>query len=878
MYNDAEPASTKVDAITPMMAQYFALKAEAADSLLFFRMGDFYEMFFDDAVAAAAALDIALTKRGQHLGKDVAMCGVPIHAADTYLARLISRGFRVAIAEQVEDPAEARKRGAKSVVRREIIRVITPGTLTEETLLDARAANWLVAVGEAEGGMGLAWCDLSSGDLLTAPVGDGQLAAELARLRPAEVLVAEGRSVAAPAPVTVRPRGDFDSSGGERRLRDRFDVGTLDGFGAFTRAELAAAGALLAFVEATQKPAPLRLKPPLRHLPASAMMIDAATRASLELTETLAGARKGSLLDCVDLTVTGPGARLLAQNIAAPLTSPGDIAERLDLVAWFEAAPVLRERTRAALKGIADIDRAIGRLAAGRGSPRDLGLLRNALGGAAELRVILETADRLGMPGMLDRLLARVGPHGAFIEQLSAVLVAEPGLAVADGGFIREGCDPALDELRSLAQDARRHVAALEARYRSETGVSALKIRHNNVLGYHIEVAARFADPLMSADSGFTHRQTLAGVVRFNSVDLAELAAKIAAASSQALQIEATHFEALRQAALSEAPRAGETAAALARIDVAAGLAEKAAREGWTRPLVDDGTRFEIVAGRHPVVEAALGKSRGAFVANDCDLGPDQRLWLVTGPNMAGKSTFLRQNALIAVLAQAGSFVPAGSAHIGVVDRLFSRVGASDNLAEGRSTFMVEMVETAAILRQAGARALVILDEVGRGTSTYDGLAIAWAVVEAIHDGLGCRCLFATHYHELTSLAERLKSLHLATIRVREWNDDLVFLHEVTAGAADRSYGLAVARLAGLPAAITQRAGEVLGRLEDRRAKTGGIAAGLADLPLFSAAPAAPPKADALRAALAALRPDELSPRAALDALYDLKRLLDADG
>ena len=860
-----------------MMEQYLALKAEAGDSLLFFRMGDFYEMFFQDAVAAAGALDIALTKRGQHMGEDIAMCGVPAHSHETYLARLISKGFRVAIAEQVEDPAEAKKRGSKSVVRRAVIRVVTPGTLTEENLLDARSANRLAAIGEAEGRMGLAWCDLSSGEFMTAPVDAALVGAELARLRPAELLLADGREAPAGHLVAVRPRADFDSTAGERKLCRRFDVGTLDGFGAFTRAELAAAGALMAFVEATQKDAAVRLRPPARHLPESAMLIDAATRASLELAETMAGSRKGSLLDCIDLTVTGAGARRLGADLAAPLTDPETIARRLDLVGWFVGAPTIRERVRAALKRIADIERALGRLSAGRGSPRDLGLLRDALSGALDLKRLL-SESQLGVPAMLADCLDRIGPHGALVEGLAAALVPEPGFSVSDGGFIAEGFDPALDELRGLAQDGRRHIAALEACYRDATGIAALKIRHNNVLGYHVEVSARYADPLMAADSGFTHRQTLAGVVRFNSVDLADLAARIAEASTKALALETAHFAALRDTVLAEAEAAGETAAALARIDVAAALAELAARGGWVRPEVDASTAFDIRGGRHPVVEAALGTKREAFVANDCDLGPECRLWLLTGPNMAGKSTFLRQNALLAVLAQTGSFVPAQSVHIGVVDRLFSRVGASDNLAEGRSTFMVEMVETAAILRQATARSLVILDEVGRGTSTYDGLAIAWAVVEAVHDSLASRCLFATHYHELTVLAERLSAVHLATVKVREWKGELVFLHEVIAGAADRSYGLAVARLAGLPELVTHRASEVLARLEQGKAKTGGIAAGLGDLPLFSAAAPSAPARDALRDALASLRPDEMSPREALDALYDLKRLADGGG
>ena len=873
MAEKTSPDPAKAAAASPMMQQFLSLKAEAGESaLLFFRMGDFFELFFDDAVRAAAALDIALTKRGEHAGEPVPMCGVPAHSAESYLARLIAKDFRVAIADQVEDPAEAKKRGSKSVVRREIVRVVTPGTLTEEALLDARAANHLAALAEAGGARALAWCDMSTGGFRTAPVTPDALGAELARLDPAELIVAEGTDVPGEWPLTPLPKGDFDSARGEAALKSRFEVGALDGLGDFTRAEVAAAGALLAYVEATQMAAAVRLRAPERELPGGFMAIDAATRESLEIARTAKGERKGSLTGCLDETRTAAGARLLAADIAAPLTEPARIAARLDLVAAFEAGGAVRATLREDLKAVPDLERALGRLAAGRGSPRDLGQLRDGLFRADEIRDRLAAATLLGPPPMLAQLLAAIGPNGDLTGRLSRALVPEPGLSVNEGGFVAEGYDEALDEHRSLAKDARRHIAALEADYRAHTGVQTLRVKHNNVLGYFIEVAPKHADAMMAAGSPYTHRQTLANAVRFNSEALAELATRIAQAQSRALALEAEHFAALRESVVAHAPVIERTAAALARLDVAAGLAELAARRGWVRPVVDGGHDFAVEKGRHPVVEAAL--QSGTFVANDCDLSRAQRAWLVTGPNMAGKSTFLRQNALIAIMAQAGSFVPAASARIGVVDRLFSRVGASDNLAEGRSTFMVEMVETAAILRQATDRSLVILDEVGRGTSTYDGLAIAWAVLESVHDELRARCLFASHYHELTALAERLDALALATVRVREWKGELVFLHEVIAGAADRSYGLAVARLAGMPDGAVKRAGEVLAKLESRRAETGGIAAGLEDLPLFSASRAAEtPAADRLRERLSAVRPDELTPRAALDLIYELRGL-----
>ena len=851
---------------SPMMAQYLGLKAEVPDCLLFYRMGDFYELFFDDAAAAAATLDIALTRRGEHDGLPIPMCGVPVHSHEVYLQRLIKGGHRVAIAEQIEDPKAARARGGKAVVARAIVRIVTPGTLTEAALLDARASNWLAAVAPGAGGTGLAWCDVSTGVFRTLAGSVDGIAAALARLAPGEVIAPEGWDARA----TPRPMRDFDSAAGAARLKAMFGVVTLDGFGQFSRGELAAAGALLAYLDRAGAGSLPMLRPPVAERSDACMGIDAATRASLELTRSVAGGRAGSLLDCIDLTVTGGGGRLLAGDLAGPLTDHHAIGARLDAVGWFVDDAVARTRAREALKACPDIERAMARLALGRGGPRDLAAVRDGLALATALKAAL-TAP-LGLPALLAATLDGIGAHGSDIDRLRAALVPEPPVDIAKGGAIAPSYDAALDELRAAGSDGRRLVAALETRLRDNTGVAALKVRHNNVLGYHIEVPARAADPLMRPESGFIHRQTLAGVVRFGSPELHDLGLRIAQAGDHALAAEAAHFEELREGVLAHAAVIAGTALALARLDVCAGLAELAGQGGWVRPTVDDSCAFCIEAGRHPVVEAATRAARQPFVANDCDLSESQRLWLVTGPNMAGKSTFLRQNALLAVLAQAGSFVPAKAAHIGVVDRLFSRVGASDDLAAGRSTFMVEMVETAAILTQATRSSLVILDEVGRGTSTYDGLAIAWGVLEAIHDGLACRCLFATHYHELTRLSERLGCLSLATVRVREWQGELVFLHEVAPGSADRSYGLAVARLAGLPAPVIARAKEVLARLETQRDKTGGLAAALTDLPLFAAAPAPPPR-DGLRDALAEVAPDALSPRAALDLIYELKRL-----
>ena len=849
-----------------MIAQYLAIKAQAdmaaPGSLLFFRMGDFYELFFDDAAAAAATLDIALTRRGEHAGQPIPMCGVPVHAHENYLARLIRAGHRVAIAEQVEDPAEAKRRGSKSVVARAITRIVTPGTVTEAGLLEPRRANWLAAITVDGQAAGLAWVDLSTGAFHTRAGSVTELKAELARLAPAETLVPEGSGLAGLA----RPAADFSAARAEATLKSRFGVATLDGWGDFSRAELAAAGACLAYAQETARASAPLILPPRRELPGSTMAIDAATRVSLELQR---GASRHSLEAAIDATVTASGARQLGADIAAPLTDPAAIAARLDMVGWFHADPLTRAATRDTLAGLPDIARALARIAVGRWSPRDLGQLGTGLALALQLKAALAARDT-APPALLAETLARIGLGlGGLVEQLARTLVDEPPIELP--GAIRPGLDAALDALRDTARDGRSAVAALEARLKAETGIAALKIRHNNVLGYHIEVPAPRADPLLRADSGFIHRQTMAGAVRFSSPELGELATRIAQAADHALAAEAAHLEELRAAVLALTHAISDTAAALARLDVAAALAELAASENWVRPTVDGSTGFHIEGGRHPVVELAVRKTGTRFTPNDCDLSTDRRVWLVTGPNMAGKSTFLRQNALIAVLAQAGSYVPATSAHIGVVDRLYSRVGAADDLAEGRSTFMVEMVETAAILTGATNRSLVILDEVGRGTSTYDGLAIAWAVLEAVHDDLQCRCLFATHYHELVPLTARLAGLASVTVKVREWKGDLVFLHQVAPGAADKSYGLAVARLAGIPGPVLTRARAILTRLETRREQTGGIAAGVDSLPLFAAPAAA--AGDELREKLAGIDPDNITPREALDLLADLKAL-----
>ena len=862
---------------TPMMQQYFDLKAEAGDCLLFYRMGDFFELFFDDAKTAAGVLDIALTTRGEHGGEAVPMCGVPVHSAEGYLARLIRAGCRVAIAEQVETPDEARERArrdgspvSKALVKRDIVRFVTAGTLTEEALLEPRRANMLAAVCEVRGLCGVAACDISTGAMTLEECAPERLPASLARIGASEVVAPEGWDETA-LDTVVRPRGDFASEHGEARLKRVHGVATLDGFGQFTRAMLAAAGGLISYLEHAGRGSLPLLLPPRARASGEHMAMDEATRASLEIVASQQGERAGSLIAAIDRCVTGAGARQLAEDLSAPLADRNEIEARLALVDFILRDPLLREDVRAMLRSLPDIGRALGRLVAGRGSPRDLGQIRDGLSEARRIHELLRTkADR---PALLDALLPPLAGHGELTDLLSRALVPAPPTERQSGRYIAQGYDASLDDLREVSGNARRAIAAMEARYREETGTPSLKIRHNGVLGYFIEVPSKHADKLMAPESGFTHRQTMANAVRFNSLTLHEEANRIAEAGGRALAAEEAHFEELTQRVADRREAIAATAAALARLDVATGQAERASDGEWCRPTISEEAVLEIEAGRHPVVEAALAANGGRFVANDCALSESDRLWLVGGPNMGGKSTFLRQNALIVLMAQAGGFVPARSAHVGLVDQMFSRVGASDNLARGRSTFMVEMVETAAILSQATARSFVILDEVGRGTSTYDGLALAWAVAEAIHETNRSRCLFATHYHEMARLAETCDALSLHHVRAKEWKGDLVLLHELAEGAADRSYGLAVAKLAGVPAPVVRRARGVLDKLEKGRAETGGLGAGLGELPLFAASFAAQEDhVDALRERLRETDIDALSPRDALELLYQLKQ------
>ena len=858
---DRSLAPPSPDGATPAMAQWFAAKAIHPDALLFFRMGDFYEMFFADAEAAATALDIALTHRGTHGGKPIAMCGVPVHAAETYLMRLIRRGFRVAIGEQME---EAKNRTGKAPIRREVVRLITPGTLTEDALLDSSRPNLLLALVP---GLGAAWLDISTGLFETQSLAPPALPALLGRLDPAEILAPDSLDLgdwaarrAPDFPIPATPAAD---------LAAHFGAASMDAFGSFTPPELAAAALALAYVRSTQAGKLPRLSHPAPQGEAATMELDAATRASLEITRARDGGTAHTLLAAIGRTATAPGARLLAEFLASPLTDPAAIAARQDGWAWLLANPPPAAALHAALRGAPDMARALARLSLARGGPRDLAAIRDGIEAAraaiaalaGPLPTLLATLrDALGLPPALPDLLGRALADPAPIR-----------LDPAEGGrAISPGFDAELDAERALRDDSRRVIAAMQLDYAQKFGVASLKIRHHAQLGYVIEAPAAAVEKLREHPE-LTLRQGMANGARFTHPALSELDRRISEAGDRAAARERVIFAHLIAQTLAQADPIAAAAAALALLDVLHSAARLAAPGTWCRPEVIDGPDFLVRDGRHPVVEAALAGT-AAFVPNACDLSPDRRVLLLTGPNMAGKSTFLRQNALIAILAQAGLPVPAAAARIGVVDRLFSRVGAADDLARGRSTFMVEMTETASILHQAGPRSLVIVDEIGRGTATRDGLAIAWAVLEALHNSIRCRTIFATHFHELAQLTIELPRLKPHTMRVKEWRQNVVFLHEIAEGAGGRSWGVHVARLAGVPAPVVKRAGILLEKLEARD----GRLTEAASLPLFAAAPEpeAPPPQDPLREALAALTPDTLTPRDALDALYRLHALL----
>ena len=863
------------EGVTPTMQQFLAIKARHADCMLFYRMGDFYELFFDDAVKAASILDIALTKRGKHNGEDIPMCGVPVHSHEAYLEKLIRAGVRIAICEQLEEPAEAKKRGYKAIIQRDVVRIITAGTITEENLLDSRQANYLAALTNSSGSnynYVISWLDISTGEFHITSANKQTISMELARINPRELLIPETLTATPELQdfksiFTTQPDSLFDARRAQRLLKETYNIASLEIFGEFSPPELSACGALLDYVKLTQKESLPRLDAPRREDIGANMLIDAASQRNLELMTTLSGKRKGSLFSVIDETITSAGARLLAVQLSAPQTDVVAINERLDNVQLFTEKSKLCSDIRGFLKECPDIERALSRLCLARGGPRDAMIIAAGLASAQSVRVELELQNKI-LPEGLYAITPALDGHETLIEHIRKIIKPDAPILARDGNFVKHGHSAALDELRNLRDESQKLIIALQQKYIEITGISTLKIRFNNMLGYFAEITQQHQSKITN---DFIHRQTLANNLRYSTVELSELERKINEAAGNALKLEQEIFAKLLAEIITASEKIIITARALAQIDVSTAFAYLAVARNYARPVVDNTIAFDICGGRHPVVEASLTENGAAFMGNSCNLENAQRLWLLTGPNMAGKSTFLRQNALIAILAQAGSFVPAQSATIGIVDRLFSRVGAADDLARGHSTFMVEMVETATILHQATPRSLVILDEIGRGTATFDGLSIAWAVVEHLHNTTKCRGLFATHYHELTELTDSLPALSCHTMKVKEWKGDLIFLHEVASGSADRSYGIHVARLAGLPAVVITRAADILHQLEKGQRSSPALAA---SLPLFSYAPptsTTSPQLIALADEIKNLSPDGLSPREALEMLYKLK-------
>jgi DNA mismatch repair protein MutS len=858
------------------MAQWFVAKGQHPDAMIFFRMGDFFELFFEDAHKAADLLGLAVAYRGEHKGEPIPMAGVPAHALEGYLARLIRLGLRVAICDQRETPEQAKARKAPTI-RREVVRLVTPGTVTEDALLDGARPAWLLALCPCEGEMGAAWVDLSTGAFRTESLPPAEVPALLARLEPAELLAPAALD---DAPIlagwTERIAPVEPPRDPARVLSDFYGVAGMDGFGAFTPGELAAAAMALAYLRSTQGEAAPRLRPPEPAGGATSLRMDAATRRSLEILRSERGDTRNCLLSAVDRTLTAAGARELAARLACPLAELAPIAARHDAVAWLLAEAPVRVGLRGQLKGAPDMARALGRLSLDRFAPRDLAGLREGLARAEAMAVLLAGGE---LPALLllaaDALLPDGSPRAELARALAEILPAR----LEDGGIIAPGYDGELDALRRLRDDGRSAIAAMQLDLAQAWGVASLKIRHHQQFGYLAEMPAAAGEVLLrkppaAGPMAPVHRQSMANAHRFTCAALAELDRKLAEAGQHAARREALVVRHLRGLCLDAAAAIDAAAWAMAEFDLHAASAELAAGARWCRPEMVERADFRIRQGRHPVVEAALARDRlkaSAFVPNDADLSPGQRLCLLTGPNMAGKSTFLRQNAIMAILAQAGLFVPAAEARIGIVDRLFSRVGAADDIAGGRSTFMVEMTETAAILNQATARSLVVLDEVGRGTATWDGLAIGWAVLETLHDRIRCRAIFATHFHELTALTGKLPELAPATMKVREHRGEVVFLHLVGPGASERSWGLHVAKLAGVPRDVVARATAILAALEERAR---GLDPLSEEMPLFArAAPAvvAAPEGHSLRTMLDEIDPDTLTPRGALEALYRLK-------
>ncbi|WP_264688111.1 DNA mismatch repair protein MutS [Wolbachia endosymbiont (group A) of Sympetrum striolatum] len=828
---------------TPVMEQYLNLKAQYKDHLLFYRLGDFYELFFDDAIKAAKLLNIVLTKRGNSNGQEIPMCGVPAHSSESYLHKLIDLGFKVAICDQLETADEAKKRGYKSIVKRDVVRVVTPGTIIEDSLLEDKSNNYLASIVEQNDEYAISWLELSTGKFFHTLTNLKALDSDLLRISPRELLISEKftedekiRSILKNYKISITQHAQsfFEYSKSHRTLCEFYKIRELGSIGNFSKVEIMACGALLEYVRVTQRGSIPRLEFPKTYKQQNFMLIDASARRNLELFSTQFGEKKGSLISVIDHTVTASGGRLLKQMLASPLACSKAINLRLSTAQFFVNNHEPRRKIREILSNIPDIERSLSRLILGRGSPKDMNLLKIGLEKTLELseflckiesgengslpqQYVIQVADtgiqmqipasRAGMTvksdeSELSTIHKSLGNHKDLFELLNSAILDNNLSSVKEGGFINPKYNSELSELSYILNNSNKLVTKLRESYRDLTGIAALKILHNNILGYYVEVSANHK---ITSDI-FIHRQSLANSMRYTTNELKELENKILTARDAAISLEVKIFSELCSEVAKESEKIALAANALAKLDIRATFAELGVQNNYVKPIIDDSKEFNIRNGRHPVVEV-----NDKFIANSINLAG---IHLITGPNMAGKSTFLRQNALIAVLAHMGSFVPAESAHIGVIDKIFSRVGATDNITAGYSTFMVEMIETATIVNQATDRSLVILDEIGRGTGVYDGLSIAQAVIEHIHNVNKCRAIFATHYHELTKVSKYLKNVKCFCVKIREWNGEVIFLHEVIEGIADESYGIHVAKLAGFPDSVLNRASEVFEELK----------------------------------------------------------------
>ena len=875
--------------ITPMMAQYFSIKKNYTDTLLFYRMGDFYELFFEDAIKASEALNIILTSRGKHLEQKIPMCGVPVHSANNYLLSLIKKGFKVAVCEQLEDPLEAKKRGYKAIVKRDVVRVITPGTLTEDSLLEAHENNFLGSLSEIRGSLALAWVDISTGDFIVTSCNKQNLKTLILRLNLKELLVSDNLKGEFSDEfndfnISLTPISNaiFESTGAKKQICGFYGVKTLEGFGAFSRTELSAINSIISYLELTQKSTLPILKRPLKEVSTNALQIDSFTRKNLEIIRSLSGEKDGSLLDTIDKTITACGARLLTSRLNNPSSNKTIIIDRLNDLEFFYKKNKDRINLQSELKNILDIERALTRISLNRSNPRDIKAVGNSLQNCDKVYYYLNS---IKPPHTLSFDIKPLAGHKVLIKTIEDALREDLSNNFKDGGFVKTGYNDELDKQRNLRDKGAKLLGSMQQELITLSEVSSLKIKHNNVLGYFIEIPTRHSQKLLSPPLSdvFIHRQTTANSIRFTTTELGKAESNILNATSAALNIELDILNKIQTKILKNSLKILDTARIIAIIDVNCALSQTAQENDWCKPTIDDSRDFEIINGRHPVVEKAIQKtSESSFIPNCCNLSCEKNnsnIWLITGPNMAGKSTFLRQNALLVILAQMGSYVPAKSAKIGIVDQLFSRIGASDDIAKGHSTFMMEMVETAVILNQATMRSLVILDEIGRGTSTFDGLSIAWATLEYLHEKNLSRGLFATHYHELTVLSKNLEGLTNATVKVKEHNDEIIFLYEVGLGIADKSYGVQVAKLAGMPPEVLERAKSVLVELSsDEHSNLGNKDSLLNNLPLFDIGlknqTVYSSKELQLKQKIDELKPDELTPREALEAIYDLKKYI----